>query len=172
MVKLDPTAKFADGEVKAQFEQATRMVATVNTLIETERGLAAFAAQAEERARTANTLRAAAARDLVIATREELRKLDSIRLQLTRPTSDVAPYYSEGPRPLQRASALLSNVDNGLTPLIPGQMEYSGEVRRDADVVITMVDTQIQSTASRLNPMLEKLDMPKLVVPTKKPVAM
>jgi hypothetical protein len=172
VVKLDPTAKFADGEVKAQFEQATRMVATVNTLIETERGLAAFAAQAEERARTANTLRAAAARDLVIATREELRKLDSIRLQLTRPTSDVAPYYSEGPRPLQRASALLSNVDNGLTPLIPGQMEYSGEVRRDADVVITMVDTQIQSTATRLNPMLEKLDMPKLVVPTKKPVAM
>jgi hypothetical protein len=84
----------------------------------------------------------------------------------------VAPYYSEGPRPLQRASALLSNVDNGLTPVIPGQMEYSGEVRRDADVVITMVDTQIQSTAKRLNPMLEKLEMPKLVVPTKKPVAM
>jgi len=172
VVKLDPTAKFADGEVKTQFEQATRMVATVNTLIETERGLAAFAAQAEERAKTANTLRAAAARELVMATREELRKLDSIRLQLTRPNSDVAPYYSEGPRPLQRASALLSNVDNGLTPVIPGQMEYSGEVRRDADVVITMVDTQIQATAKRLNPMLEKLEMPKLVVPTKKPIAM
>jgi hypothetical protein len=56
--------------------------------------------------------------------------------------------------------------------VIPGQMEYSGEVRRDADVVITMVDTQIQATAKRLNPMLEKLEMPKLVVPTKKPVAM
>jgi photosystem II stability/assembly factor-like uncharacterized protein len=171
-VRLDPTAKFAEAEVKAQFEQATRLVATVNTLIETERGLAAFAVQAQERANTATALRADAARELVTATREELRKLDSIRLQLTRPNTDVAPYYSEGPRPLQRASALLQNVDAGLTPVIPGQVEYTGEVRRDADVVITMVDTQIGATAKRLNPLLEKLDLPKLVPPVKKPIAM
>jgi hypothetical protein len=171
-VRLDPTAKFAEAEVKAQFEQATRLVATVNTLIETERGLAAFAVQAQERANTATALRADAARELVTATREELRKLDSIRLQLTRPNTDVAPYYSEGPRPLQRASALLQIVDAGLTPVIPGQVEYTGEVRRDADVVITMVDTQVGATAKRLNPLLEKLDLPKLVPPVKKPIAM
>lgn len=171
-VRLDPTATFADADVKLQFAQATRLVATVNTLIETERGLAAFAVQAQERSNTANTLRADAARELVAATKEELRKLDSVRLQLTRPSTDVAPYYSEGPRPLQRASALLANIDAGLTPVIPGQVEYTGEVRRDADVVMTMIDTQIRATATRLNPMLEKLDLPKLVVPVKKPLAM
>jgi hypothetical protein len=171
-VRLDQTATFADADVQLQFAQATRLVATVNTLIETERGLAAFAVQAQERSNTANTLRADAARELVAATKEELRKLDSVRLQLTRPSTDVAPYYSEGPRPLQRASALLSNIDAGLTPVIPGQVEYTGEVRRDADVVMTMIDTQIRATATRLNPMLEKLDLPKLVVPAKKPLAM
>jgi hypothetical protein len=51
-------------------------------------------------------------------------------------------------------------------------VEYTGEVRRDADVVMTMIDTQIRATATRLNPMLEKLDLPKLVVPAKKPLAM
>jgi hypothetical protein len=35
-----------------------------------------------------------------------------------------------------------------------------------------MVDTQVGATAKRLNPLLEKLDLPKLVPPVKKPIAM
>jgi len=38
--------------------------------------------------------------------------------------------------------------------------------------VMTMVDTQIAATAKRLNPLLEKLDLPKLVPPVRKPAAM
>ena len=172
VVRVDPTAKITEAELRQQHEQATRLVGVVNTLIETERGLAAFAGQAAERQQTASTMRAEAAKELIAATREELRKLDSVRLQLTRPNTDVAPYYSEGPRPLQRAQGLYFNIDAGLTPVIPGQLEYSGEVRRDAETVMTMVDTQIAATAKRLNPLLEKLDLPKLVPPVRKPAAM
>jgi len=172
VVRVDPTAKITEAELRQQHEQATRLVGVVNTLIETERGLAAFAGQATERQQTASAMRAAAAQELIAATREELRKLDSVRLQLTRPNTDVAPYYSEGPRPLQRAQSLYFNIDAGLTPVIPGQLEYSGEVRRDAETVMTMVDTQIAATAKRLNPLLEKLDLPKLVPPVRKPAAL
>jgi hypothetical protein len=117
-------------------------------------------------------MRGDAAADLVKAATEESGTLDSVRLQLTRPRSDKVPYYSEGPRPLERAMSLMGSIDNGLTPVIPGQQEYMGSVRQDIQTVIDMVERQIQSTVQRINPLLEKLDMPKLAPPPKKTIAM
>jgi hypothetical protein len=107
-----------------------------------------------------------------MTSREELVKLDSVRLQLTRPKSDKVPYYSEGPRPLERALSLMSAIDAGLTPIIEAQREYMGGVRRDAQTVIDMVERQIEATAGRINPLLQALGLPPLVSPPKKPVTM
>ena len=103
---------------------------------------------------------------------EEIVKLDSIRLQVTRPRLDKAPFYSEGPRPLERALSLMGSIDSGLNPSIPGQLEYAGDVRRDAQTVIEMVEKQVDSTVSRINPLLQALGLPQLAPPTKKSSAM
>ena len=63
-------------------------------------------------------------------------------------------------------------IDAGLTPIVEAQREYMGDVRRDAQTVIDMVERQIESTASRINPLLQALGLPALVTPPKKPVSM
>ena len=86
--------------------------------------------------------------------------------------SHAVPFYSEGPRPVERALNLMGAIDAGLTPIIEAQREYMGDVRRDAQTVIDMVERQIDSTAARINPLLSALGLPPLVTPPKKPVSM
>ena len=145
--------------MQAQFEQSTRLFNVISTMIEVERNLGSFKNQVDERSSTAKELRGDAARDLSKASTEELVKLDSVRLQLTRPKPDKVPWYSEGPRPVERAHVLMGAIDAGLTPIIEAQREYMGDVRRDAQTVIDMVEKQIDSTASRINPLLQALGL-------------
>jgi hypothetical protein len=113
-------------------------------------------------------MRGDAAGDMARAAGEEIGKLDAVRLQLTRPRSDKVPYYSEGPRPVERAMGLMGAIDNGLTPVIPGQREYLGDVRRDVQTVIEMAERQVEATVRRMNPLLQALGLPALVAPQKK----
>lgn len=171
-VRIDPTAGVTLAQLQAQFEQATRLFGAISTMIEVERNLGAFRNQVDERSATAVELRGDAARDLARASGEELAKLDSVRRQLTRPKSDKVPYYSEGPRPLERALSLMGAVDAGLTPIIEAQREYMGDVRRDAQAAIDMVEGQVDATAARINPLLQALGLPALVIPPRRPVSM
>jgi hypothetical protein len=56
-------------------------------------------------------------------------------------------------------------MDAGLTPIIPGQREYMGDVRRDVQTVIEMAERQVESTVTRMNPLLSALGLPVLVAP-------
>ncbi len=167
-VRIDPTSKVTEAELRQQFEQATRLNTVIANLIDTERSLSAFKGQLGERSTTGTETRGDAAAELRKAATEESVKLDSVRLQLTRPRPDKVPYYSEGPRPLERAMSLMGAVDNGLTPIIPGQQEYMGNVRQDAQAVIDMVERQIDATTKRINPLLQQLNLPLLQPPPKK----
>ena len=82
------------------------------------------------------------------------------------------PFYSEGPRPLERAMSLMGSIDSGLNPSIPGQLEYAGDVRRDVQTVIEMAERQVEATAKRINPLLQALGLPLLATPAKKATAM
>ncbi|MEO7966592.1 MAG: hypothetical protein ABIT38_22050, partial [Gemmatimonadaceae bacterium] len=171
-VRIDPTSTISATELRLQYDQAMRLNQLIASLIDTERNMMAFKGQVQERRATGQEMRGEAAADLVKAATEESGKLDSVRLQLTRPRTDKIPYYSEGPRPLERAMSLMGAIDNGLTPVIGGQQEYMGSVRRDVQTVMDMVEKQITSTVQRINPLLDRLDLPKLVPPPKKTVAM
>ncbi len=172
VVRMDPTAGVSEAELRVQHEQATRLNTIITSLIETERALTAFKGQVEERRASGVEMRGDAARDMSAAAGEELGKLDSVRLQLTRPRSDRVPFYSEGPRPLERAMGLMGGIDVGLTPVIAAQREYLGDVRRDAQTVIDMIERQVNATVTRMNPLLRALSLPELVPPPRKATAM
>ena len=64
--------------------------------------------------------------------------------------------------------SLMGSVDNGLAPVIPGQQEYMGDVRQDAQTVIDMIERQVDATVKRINPLLLQLNLPALQPPAKK----
>lgn len=167
-IRIDGTSTVAEVELRKQYDQAVRLNQMITSMVETERNLSAFKGQVDERRTSATEMRGDAAKELSQAAGEEIGKLDSVRLQLTRPRSDKVPFYSEGPRPLERAMSLMGAVDNGLTPLIAGQQEYMGDVRRDVQVVSDMIERQIDATLKRINPLLDKLGLPALAPPPKK----
>ena len=171
-VRIDPTSPVTLAQLQAQHDQAQRINAVIANLVDTERNLAAYKGQVDERRATGREMRGDAANDLVKAAGEEMVKLDSVRLQLTRPRSDKVPFYSEGPRPIERALGLMGAVDNGLLEPLATQREYLGDVRRDAQTVIDMVERQVDATARRMNPLLQALGLPALVPPAKKQAAM
>ena len=118
-------------------------------IIDTGRNLTAFKGQLDERRASGREMRGDASQQMAMAVGEEIRKLDSVRLQLTRPKSDIIPFYSEGPRPLERAMSLMQSIDNGLAPVVAAQREYLGDVRRDAQTVIDMVERQVDATVQQ-----------------------
>lgn len=171
-VRIDPTSPVTLAELRDQYEQATRLNSVIANLIDTERQLVAFKGQVDERRATGTELRGPSAADMSKAAGEELVRLDSVRLQLTRPRSELVPFYSEGPRPVERAMSLMGSIDNGIVAPIAAQREYLGDVRRDAQTVIEMVERQVEATARRMNPLLQALGLPALVPPPKKQAAM
>lgn len=171
-IRIDPSSGIALATLQTQFDQAQRLNAVIANLIDSERNLVAFKGQVDERAKSGTEMRGDAAKALVQAASEEIGKLDSVRLQVTRPRLDKVPFYSEGPRPLERAMNLMGSIDSGLNPTIPGQLEYAGDVRRDAQTVIDMVEKQVEATVKRINPLLQALGLPALLPPPKKTSAM
>ncbi|MGQ0767334.1 MAG: WD40/YVTN/BNR-like repeat-containing protein [Gemmatimonadota bacterium] len=171
-VRIDPTATATVADVRDQYDQAQRLNAILSAIIDTERNLMAFKGQVSERKVSGREMRPDASAVMVRAADEEMVKLDSVRLQLTRPRPDNVPYYSEGPRPLERALSLMGGIDRGITPIIHAQREYVGDVRRDVQTVIEMAERQLDSTARRMNPLLQSLGLPALVVPPRKATAM
>ncbi len=167
-VRIDPSSQVTEAELRQQFEQATRLNAVIASLIDTERNLVSFRGQVDERRNSGVEMRGSAAAQLHTAATEEIVKLDSVRLQLTRPRPDEVPFYSEGPRPLERAMALMGSIDVGLMPVIAAQREYMGNVRQDAQTVIEMVERQVDATVRRINPLLQELNLPQLQPPPKK----
>jgi hypothetical protein len=171
-VRIDPSATVTIADLRDQFDQAQRLNNVIASIIETERNLVAFKGQMEERRASGTEMRGDAAQSMATAATEEIVKLDAVRLQLTRPRSEKVPYYSEGPRPLERSMSLMGAIDNGLAPVIPGQREYLGDVRRDVQTVIEMAERQVESTVQRMNPLLGALGLPQLVAPPKRSTAM
>ena len=171
-MRIDPSSSVTIAELRSQFEQSQRLNAVIANLIDSERNLVAFKGQVDERSKSGTEMHGDAAKELVKAAGEEIGKLDSVRLQLVRPRLDKVPFYSEGPRPLERAMALMGSIDSGLNPSIPGQLEYAGDVRRDAQTVIEMAEKQVEATAKRINPLLQMLGLPPIVTPAKKSTAM
>lgn len=171
-VRIDPSSGISMATLQTQFEQAQRLSSVIANLIDTERNLVAFRGQVDERSKSGAEMRGDAARALVTAASEEIGKLDAVRLQVTRPALDKVPFYSEGPRPLERAMGLLGSIDSGLNPAIPSQLEYAGDVRRDAQTVIEMVERQVEATVARINPLLQSLGLPALAPPARRPNAM
>ncbi len=169
-VRIDPSTTVTLADLRDQFEQAQRLNNVIASIIETERNLVAFKGQVQERRTSGAEMRGDAAAQMVTAATQEIVKLDSVRLQLTRPKSDEVPFYSEGPRPLERAMGLMGAMDAGLNPIIPGQREYMGDVRRDVQTVIEMAERQVESTRQRMNPLLTALGLPALVAPAAKRV--
>ena len=167
-VRIDPSSGQTEADLRLQFEQATRLNQVIASLIDTERNLTAFKGQLDERRASGREMRGDASQQMAMAVGEEMRKLDSVRLQLTRPKSDIIPFYSEGPRPLERAMSLMQSIDNGLAPVVAAQREYLGDVRRDAQTVIDMVERQVDATVQRINPLLQSLGLPTLAPPPKK----
>ncbi len=168
LVRIDPSSGQTEAELRVQFDQATRLNQVIASLIDTERNLSVFKGQLDERRASGREMMGDAATSMASAVGEEIVKLDSVRLQLTRPKSEIVPYYSEGPRPLERAMNLMGSIDNGLTPVVAAQREYMGDVRRDAQTVIDMVERQVNATVQRMNPMLQALGLPALAPPPKK----
>jgi hypothetical protein len=171
-VRIDPSSPVTLAELRDQHEQATRLTTVITSLIETERQLVAFKGQVDERRATGMELRGASAAEMSKAAADEIAKLDSVRLQLTRPRTDLVPYYSEGPRPVERAMGLMGGIDTGIVPPIAAQREYLGDVRRDAQTVIDMVERQVDATVRRMNPLLQALGLSALVPPAKRQAAM
>jgi photosystem II stability/assembly factor-like uncharacterized protein len=165
-VKGDPQSKIPREQLVAQQAEAIKLRDMAVQLIDGLQNLQGFQGQLDERRRTGQALRGAEAAQLSRAIQGEIVKFDSVRTQVTRPPN--VPFYSEGPRPVERVMRLMNDVDSGNKGPVASQLTYAGELRGEVEFVITMIERQIQSTMSTINPMLEKLDLPKLVAPTRK----
>ena len=153
-VRIDPTSGQTEADLRVQFDQATRLNQVIASLIDSERNLAVFKGQLDERRASGREMMGDAAKSMASAVGEEIVKLDSVRLQLTRPKSEIVPYYSEGPRPLERAMNLMGSIDNGLTPVVAAQREYmveaGGLIELHAQVGLSLPGRGVDAHGERL----------------------
>ncbi|MCU0648830.1 MAG: hypothetical protein MUF00_12585 [Gemmatimonadaceae bacterium] len=167
-VRVDPTAGITEAELVAQHTEAVRLRDLANALFDGVSGVETVKGQVSERSQTAASLRGAEAREFTAAAKSALTTLEDTRLQLTRPNAAIRPFYSEGPRPLDRVMQAFGAIDGGQSAPIAAQREYANELRADTRFVLELADKTITQTLSTLNPLLQRLSLPPIAAPVKK----
>jgi photosystem II stability/assembly factor-like uncharacterized protein len=168
-VRVDPTAGISEAELVAQHAEAVRLRDLADALFDGVGGVQAVQGQVGERQKTASALRGPDAREFTAAAASALGTLEATRLQLTRPSAATHPFYSEGPRPLERVLSAFGSIDGGQSAPISAQREYANELRADTRFVLELADKRISETLATLNPLLQKLALPPIAPPAKKP---
>lgn len=164
-VKLDPTVTTSKEDLRFQYRYGLRLIEMQSVVNDSLNALDGIAAQVEERKKTQLTL-ARGDRDRPEALKtiqEQLGRLQDLEDLLSRPKGK--PFWTEGPRLVDRISDLLGQIDR--TDALPtqAQLTYWAELVIELREALGRVNEFLQDGTKKLNSALSDLRLPPVYVP-------
>ena len=164
-VKLDPTVTTSREDLRLQYRYGLRLIEMQSVLNETLNALDGIASQVEERKKTGLNL-GRGDRDrpeALKSVQEQMVQLQALEDGLTRPAG--RPFWSEGPRLIDRVTDLLGQIDR--TDAVPtqAQLTYWAELVIELRDAIGRVNAFLEDGTKKLNAALSDLRLPPVFVP-------
>lgn len=162
-VILDPTLNVSMEDLEIQHQYAVKLRDMQSAL---NRGIQALNTLRDQILDRKEAVRAQTERfpETVLSSIEDsLAKLNQIQDALIKPQD--APFWSAGPRLIERVENLYNSIDSGNTPPTRAQMEYFNNLEDEYKSILDRLNGYFEETAPVLNEILTQNDVPSVLIP-------
>ncbi|OGD25756.1 MAG: hypothetical protein A2Y56_14450 [Candidatus Aminicenantes bacterium RBG_13_63_10] len=164
-VKLDPTVAVTREDLRLQYRYGLRLREMESVVNEALSALDGVVSQVEDRKRTqAALVRSDRLRPEALKTVQDiLAQAEGLKNGLVKPKGK--PFWSEGPRLLERVSSLFQDIDRtNAAPTAP-QLTYWAEMVIELREDLVRINGFLEEGVKKLNSALDDLRLPAIVAP-------
>ena len=162
-VTVDPLVVVLDGTLEAQHEAASKLADLQSQVNDALRGFDALAAQRTARRDTAKLLKVELSDELEASWKAHEEAAEELLGKITR--VEGKPFWSQGPRLIERLGQLFGNIDGQFAAPTAAQMEFLAELETETAEVMAEVQAFFEGDVTLFSEELEAAGLPGLLVP-------
>lgn len=162
-VFLDPSLRVTMEDLEVQSEYAIKLRDMQTTLRQAITALSNLRDQIRDRRETVKAQSEKAPEMVLQFIADNLSMLDQIHGVLIKPRN--APFWSIGPRLMERVEDLYRSIDGGNAPPTKAQIEYFNNLLNEYKSVLDRLNGYFAETAPEMNQILEQNDIPSVLIP-------
>jgi len=164
-VRLDQTVLTSKEDLRTQYRYGLRMLDMQSVLNDALRALDQVQGQAEERKKTQQAMgrNDRDRSEALKALQAQLSQLEALQNDIARPKG--RPFWSEGPRLLDRVQQLFGDIDRVDAPPTAAQLAYFGELVGEFRESLAKVNLFLDDGVKKINAALGDLKVPPILVP-------
>lgn len=162
-VRVDPTVDVSEDDLELQHEYASNLCFMQSYLNQGLRALDTVLEQLKERKNTISKQTGPFPEEVMEAIENHIKEIQQIQDVLTRP--EGVPFWSEGPRLIERLSGLFQSIDSGNKAPTKAQKTYFDELQQEFEDGMSLVNEYLSEKAKQVNKVFSENNVPSLIIP-------
>ncbi|MBD3415381.1 MAG: hypothetical protein GF421_13255 [Candidatus Aminicenantes bacterium] len=162
-VSVDPTVEVSRDDLDLQHTYASDLCAMQSSINDGLRALDTLQEQLRERKNTLSRQSASFPEEVMEAIETHMQEISQIQSVLTKP--EGAPYWSEGPRLIERVSGLFRSIDSVNQAPTRAQINYFGELKQEFEAGMSRINEYLGEKAKQINRVFSENHVPTLLIP-------
>jgi len=162
-VEVDPTVRVSESDLELQYRYASDLCQMQSYINDGLRVFDALMEQLKERKKTISMQAERFPEEVMEAINSHMKEIKLIQGVLTRP--EGTPYWSEGPRLIERLNGLFQSIDSVNKAPTKAQIAYFEELKQEFEAGMDTINTYLGERAKQINKVFSKNNVPLLLVP-------
>ncbi|MFO7980639.1 MAG: hypothetical protein R6V00_07395 [Candidatus Aminicenantes bacterium] len=162
-VRVDPTVDFSEGDLKTQHQYASDLCFMQSYVNDGLRALDSVLEQLKERKNTILKQPAQFPEEVMEIIENHIKEIQKIQDVLSRP--EGTPFWSEGPRLIERLSDLFQSIDSVNKAPTKMQMDYFDELKQEFEDGMSLTNEYLGEKAREINKIFSENSVPILLIP-------
>lgn len=163
IVKVDPTVGVNESDLELQYRYASALCTMQSLVNDGLRALDILLDQIKERKNTLSKQQGSYPDEVMEVMENHMRDIKEIQDILTRP--EGAPFWSEGPRLIERLSGLFQSIDGVNKAPTKAQMDYFNELKQEFEAGMKRINGYLSEKAKQINKVFSENRVPPLLIP-------
>ncbi|HZX11731.1 MAG TPA: hypothetical protein VFG01_12365, partial [Acidobacteriota bacterium] len=162
-VRVDPTVDVSEGDLKTQHQYASDLCFMQSHVNDGLRALDTVLEQLKERKNTILKQPAQFPEEVMEIIENHIKEIQKIQDVLSRP--EGVPFWSEGPRLIERLSDLFQSIDSVNKAPTTMQMGYFNELQQKFGEGMGLINKYLGEKAKQVNKIFSENSVPTLLIP-------
>jgi len=162
-VVVDPTVRVSEDDLELQHEYASDLCTMQSHVNDGLRALDTVLEQLQERKNTISRQAGRFPEEVMEAIDKHLGEVKQIQDVLSRP--EGTPFWSEGPRLIERLSGLFESINSVNKAPTKAQMDYFDELQKEFETGMSRVNDYLGERAREINQIFSENNVPTLLIP-------
>jgi photosystem II stability/assembly factor-like uncharacterized protein len=162
-VRIDPTVEVSDNDLEVQHQYTSDLCSMQSSVNDGLRSLDTLLSQLDDRKNTISMQPGTFSEEVMETIENHIKEIKQIQSVLTKPKG--APFWSEGPRLIERLKALFQSIDGVNKAPTKAQRIYFDELKQEFEAGMTEINKYLVESAKQINKIFSENNVPTLLIP-------